>query len=75
MPNDAKVGLFVGVVVVIALAVIYHGKGPDSTPEGAVQAPKRLATPAQPNLSTLQPTTGLAVQSLAFIPWRGGTSS
>jgi hypothetical protein len=52
MPNDAKLGLFVGVVVVIALAVIYHGKGPEPAPEAAVQAPKPLATSAQPNAST-----------------------
>lgn len=45
MPNDAKLGLFVGVLVVVALAIIYRGHGTDAPPEAAVQAPKRLATP------------------------------
>ena len=49
MPNDAKLGLFLGLVVVIALAIIYHGKGPEQAPEAAMQAPGRLATSAQPN--------------------------
>jgi hypothetical protein len=45
MPNDAKLGLFVGVAVVVALAIIYRGHGTEAPPEAAVQAPKRLATP------------------------------
>ena len=49
MPNDAKLGLFLGLVVVIALSIIYHGKGPAQAPEAAVQAPGRLATSGQPN--------------------------
>ncbi len=48
MPNDAKLGLFLGLMIVIALAVIYHGKEPEAAPEASVQAPKELMTPAQP---------------------------
>lgn len=44
MPNDAKLGLFVGVAVVVALAIVYRGKNTDAPPEAAMQAPKRLAT-------------------------------
>lgn len=47
MPNDAKLGLFLGLVIVIALAVLYRGKEPAAVPETSLQAPKQLATPTQ----------------------------
>jgi hypothetical protein len=47
MPNDAKLGLFLGLVIVIALSIIYRGKGPEPVPQAAMQAPRRLATNAQ----------------------------
>ncbi len=52
MPNDAKLGLFLGLVIVIALAVLYRGKEPAAAPETSVQAPQQLATPAQPQATT-----------------------
>jgi hypothetical protein len=36
MPNDARLGLLVGMVVVIALAIVYRGKGNDPMPEAHV---------------------------------------
>jgi hypothetical protein len=39
MPNDARLGLLVGMVVVIALAVLYRGGGSRSVPEAQVPGP------------------------------------
>jgi hypothetical protein len=36
MPNDARLGLLVGMVVVIALAIVYRGKGNEPMPEAQV---------------------------------------
>jgi hypothetical protein len=36
MPNDARLGLLVGMVVVIALAIVYRGKVNDPMPEAQV---------------------------------------
>jgi hypothetical protein len=60
MPNDAKLGLFLGLVVVIALSIIYHGKGPEQAPEAAMQARGQLATSARPN-AVPKPASGSAV--------------
>ena len=65
MPNDAKLGLFVGMVVVVALAVIYHGKGQSPAPEAAVQRLKQLATWAPAGaLDKQQSETGPASSSV-----------
>ena len=53
MPNDARVGLFLGVVVVVAIAVVYFRKeGPAALPlageaTAAVNAPKAPPPPSQ----------------------------
>jgi hypothetical protein len=45
MPNDAKLGFFLGIVVVIALSIIYRGKGTETPPEASVPAGNTLAAP------------------------------
>jgi nucleoid-associated protein YgaU len=53
MPNDAKLGLVVGVGLVVAFAVVFFHKDtqPGAPPQGATTAVPREATPRPPNIS------------------------
>ena len=51
MPNDAKLGLIVGVVLVIAVAVLFF----QAQPEPAQPAPAEVQTATPPSAAALLP--------------------
>lgn len=60
MPNDAKLGLMVGVGLVVVIGFVFFRKAPATTnPEEATPAAvssKQADVPAQPNVSQTLPT-------------------
>jgi nucleoid-associated protein YgaU len=60
MPNDAKLGLVVGVALVIAVAVIFFRKDTPANPAATNGQPAPAATPAPPPAprAALAQTTG-----------------
>jgi nucleoid-associated protein YgaU len=55
MPNDARLGLVVGVGVVIAVAVIYYRKAPESAAGAGEPAPALTAHAKTPGRTTSRP--------------------
>ena len=46
MPNDARAGLFVGMVVVIGLAIVYRGGGAGANPDAQIPGRQAPTVPA-----------------------------
>ena len=64
MPNDARLGLLVGMVAVIAMAIIYRGQGTNLMPGAQVPGPSRTMDGVD-GASTPKPEGQPVIPSLA----------
>jgi hypothetical protein len=53
MPNDARVGFFIGMLIVAGLAIVYRGQPPETTIDA--QMPRQPATRAAAETGTNLP--------------------